>query len=317
MSDGDHAEPRLGAKKTKPFELATAGLAVVGQHWFFQQRFECTSDSLHVTLFGLRGLEGNPIVQVLKRHPGDVIRLLEQFEILSSALEPSDEAEELGLAEFVGKLRLVPEREWEGTWINGRSIALPIEDLVTARPVLHDFITLFPIFRAATDVLRGEDDRFQQYAEQFWSWRDRLQTDEGDEAGHSSIHKLASPVLRNAVLEGPESVWEGGFKIAIRRHRLREKRLRKRKIQETLRVENGRLRCEVPGCGFDFLAVYGELGRDYAHVHHKKPLSDRTNPEMTKLSELAIVCANCHSMIHRGGLCRALEDLKPQCAGWP
>jgi len=36
---------RSGAKKTKPVEIATAGLAIKGKSWYFQQRFECTSDS--------------------------------------------------------------------------------------------------------------------------------------------------------------------------------------------------------------------------------------------------------------------------------
>jgi predicted HNH restriction endonuclease len=65
----------------------------------------------------------------------------------------------------------------------------------------------------------------------------------------------------------------------------------------------------VPGCGFDFEAVYGELGRNYAQVHHLKPLGDRTTPSETKLSDLVIVCANCHAMIHRSGKRRSLENL--------
>ena len=71
----------------------------------------------------------------------------------------------------------------------------------------------------------------------------------------------------------------------------------------------GRLPCEVPGCAFDFLAVYGEIGTGYAQVHHRRPLSDRTRPSETRLSELVVVCANCHVMIHRGGECRPLETL--------
>ena len=67
----------------------------------------------------------------------------------------------------------------------------------------------------------------------------------------------------------------------------------------------------VSKCGFDFEAVYGELGRDYAQVHHLKPLADRTKPSQTKLDDLAVVCANCHAMIHRGGKCRPLDKLIP------
>lgn len=102
---------------------------------------------------------------------------------------------------------------------------------------------------------------------------------------------------------------EGAERMALVRHRKREQSLRDAKVAEARKLGNGRLNCEVPRCGFDFEAVYGELGRDYAQVHHLKPLGDRTTPSQTKLSDLAVVCANCHAMIHRGGKCRPLDGL--------
>ena len=107
------------------------------------------------------------------------------------------------------------------------------------------------------------------------------------------------------------SAMEGEPRIAMIRHRRREQKLRAAKVQAALKAGDGRLRCEVPGCGFDFLEVYGEPGREFAHVHHLKPLGDRTTPSATKLSDLVIVCVNCHAMIHRGGACRPLEQLIP------
>jgi 5-methylcytosine-specific restriction protein A len=95
-------------------------------------------------------------------------------------------------------------------------------------------------------------------------------------------------------------------------HRKREWRLRVAKIHEALIRGSGRLVCEVPRCGFDFSAVYGELGHGFAHVHHTKPLGDRTSASNTKLADLAIVCANCHAMIHLGGECRGLRALIPR-----
>lgn len=78
---------------------------------------------------------------------------------------------------------------------------------------------------------------------------------------------------------------EGKTRIALILHKSRERRLRIAKIIEGLRSGNGRLKCEVPGCGFDFLEPYGELGREYAQVHHLKALGDRTAPSKTKLSD--------------------------------
>ncbi|MGY4467320.1 putative HNH restriction endonuclease [Bradyrhizobium sp. LB9.1b] len=68
----------------------------------------------------------------------------------------------------------------------------------------------------------------------------------------------------------------------------------------------------MPRCGFDFKEKYGELGKEFAHVHHLKPLSEApSNGRDVLLKDLAIVCANCHAMIHRGGQCRPLADIIP------
>lgn len=112
---------------------------------------------------------------------------------------------------------------------------------------------------------------------------------------------------------GQAAAAEGGVRMALRRHRARERWLRDAKLEEAKRKHQGRLPCEA--CRFDFLDTYGEIGRDFAHVHHLKPLGDRTRPTLTKLDDLAVVCANCHAMLHRGGEHRSLTgllDIKPR-----
>ena len=94
------------------------------------------------------------------------------------------------------------------------------------------------------------------------------------------------------------------------KHRKRERRLRKAKLADHL-AKGKTIRCEVTGCGFDFNLFYGEIGHGYAHVHHLRPLAERNGGETTKLEDLAIVCANCHAMIHRGRQCRPLVGLVP------
>jgi len=107
-----------------------------------------------------------------------------------------------------------------------------------------------------------------------------------------------------------ESAVEGIRKQRLIWSRSREVSLRDAKIREALRLSpDSRLRCEVPGCGFCFEEVYGEVGREYAHVHHLSALSGNEKEVQTTLKDLAIVCANCHAMIHRRGECRPLEGL--------
>ena len=119
------------------------------------------------------------------------------------------------------------------------------------------------------------------------------------------LSEIDSAIHSETDLEG----FEGELRSAYRRHRQREQKLRKAKIRQEMQANGGRLRCTVPHCNFDFVERYGEIGVGFAHVHHLKPLHDRTVPSRTKLADLAIVCPNCHAMIHQGGECRDMETL--------
>lgn len=104
--------------------------------------------------------------------------------------------------------------------------------------------------------------------------------------------------------------FEGELRQLFVMHRKREAKLRAAKIRQSLSEGGGHLRCEVPGCEFDFLDKYGELGRNFAVVHHTKPLASLSkHGAKTSLTDLAIVCPNCHAMIHRGGQCRSIDSL--------
>ncbi len=108
------------------------------------------------------------------------------------------------------------------------------------------------------------------------------------------------------------SWFEGTKKRKYVLHRQREGRARREKIKEALAKNGGRLICEVENCGFNFKERYGALGEGYAQVHHLAPLSSAPIGGRTvKLEDLAVVCANCHVMIHIGGDCRPLKRLIP------
>lgn len=103
---------------------------------------------------------------------------------------------------------------------------------------------------------------------------------------------------------------EGKLRYRVVAHRSRERALRDAKIAQSIAASpDGRLRCEVPNCGFDFAQTYGALGSGYAQVHHINPLAEAPGPTQTRLQDLAVVCANCHAIIHRGGGCHPIESL--------
>jgi 5-methylcytosine-specific restriction protein A len=105
---------------------------------------------------------------------------------------------------------------------------------------------------------------------------------------------------------------EGEQKRRFVSHRARERALRAAKLdQARANSTDGHIRCEVPGCDFDFETIYGSVAAGFAHVHHLRPLAESTAPTITKLEDLVVVCANCHAVIHRDGACRPIETLIP------
>lgn len=51
-------------------------------------------------------------------------------------------------------------------------------------------------------------------------------------------------------------------------------------------------------CGVDFNSLLGGRGLRCLVVHHTKQLKDLDTPAETKINDLAVVCANCHTLIH-------------------
>lgn len=56
--------------------------------------------------------------------------------------------------------------------------------------------------------------------------------------------------------------------------------------------------CQV--CKMNFEKVYGDIGKNFIHVHHIVPLSTIAKTyEVDPIKDLIPVCPNCHEMIHR------------------
>ncbi|WP_367115524.1 HNH endonuclease [Chitinophaga sp. CB10] len=87
----------------------------------------------------------------------------------------------------------------------------------------------------------------------------------------------------------------------------RDKKIVEAKKKEVLK-KLGTLTCEV--CDFNFKNTYGDWGDGYIECHHKLPLGKLKVRTLTKLNDLALVCANCHRMLHRRIDALTVEGLK-------
>lgn len=107
--------------------------------------------------------------------------------------------------------------------------------------------------------------------------------------------------------EEDSSFPEGNRKLRLHIYRERNSKLI-RTAKEQFKKKNGTLFCEV--CKFNYTEKYGELGEDYIEAHHTIPVSELEEGSKTKLEDIALVCANCHRMLHRKRPWLSKKDLQ-------
>lgn len=87
-----------------------------------------------------------------------------------------------------------------------------------------------------------------------------------------------------------------------------------KQAKNAFRRTHGRLFCEA--CYFDFEDFYGRMGRDFIEAHHNKtPLHAMAEGALSKISDLAMLCSNCHRMIHRQRPWMLVEEFRKKLQG--
>jgi 5-methylcytosine-specific restriction protein A len=82
------------------------------------------------------------------------------------------------------------------------------------------------------------------------------------------------------------------------------------RVARELSVRHHGCKCSV--CGFNFESFYGEIGRDYIHVHHLVPIAKIGEKYVIDpIKDLIPVCPNCHAMLHTNPP-PSIEDLRRQ-----
>jgi 5-methylcytosine-specific restriction protein A len=98
------------------------------------------------------------------------------------------------------------------------------------------------------------------------------------------------------VEEDTELAPEGRLLVRVHRSYERKPENRLKKLAAFRKANNGRIFCEC--CGFDFEATYGDRGVGFIECHHQLALSLLKPHQSPKLSDLRLLCSNCHRMIH-------------------
>ena len=119
--------------------------------------------------------------------------------------------------------------------------------------------------------------------------------------------KIAADELAMGTELDPSEFPEG--RVVERLHRARERNSRVVALAKQRRLKiAGVLACDC--CGFDFSEVYGGLGAGFIEAHHTLPVSEMGEGHTTRTGDLALVCSNCHRMLHRARPWLGLEQLR-------
>jgi len=119
--------------------------------------------------------------------------------------------------------------------------------------------------------------------------------------------------LKRFPLEDDESAFpEGEVRYQLHRSRERDPTLAARAKRKRLK-DTGAIKCDA--CDFDFSVEYGQLGDGYIEAHHTLPVATLDGTRKTKLSELALVCSNCHRMLHRASPPLTIGELRERRTG--
>lgn len=120
--------------------------------------------------------------------------------------------------------------------------------------------------------------------------------------GHAYDAEL-SATDEPGIVQAPEG------RVLTRIHRVRE---RSGKLVEAAKARAmkryGRLCCEA--CGLDFKERYGGIAEGIIDVHHTKPLHTLIEGDQTSLEDLALLCANCHRVVHSSRNWLTIEQVR-------
>ena len=109
-------------------------------------------------------------------------------------------------------------------------------------------------------------------------------------SANAAAHENREP-LADLAIEAEEGA------VLTRLHQIRERDPRLVRSKKRCAMSDlGQLYCEV--CGFCFRLAYGEVGEGFIECHHRRPLCDLRPGQKTSLEDLALLCANCHRIIH-------------------
>jgi len=121
------------------------------------------------------------------------------------------------------------------------------------------------------------------------------------------MQKIYNNLINNVEIIYPDDIddknlFEGTKKQVLVNAYERSSKARKECIEEY------GYKCTI--CKFDFEKTYGEIGKNFIHVHHLKALSEIDEKyKINPTEDLRPVCPNCHAMLHKKVPAYSIEEI--------
>lgn len=97
-------------------------------------------------------------------------------------------------------------------------------------------------------------------------------------------------------------------KVTERKHKFKERNSKVVLLaKQNFKNKHGRLFCQA--CEFDFEKEYGQIGAEFIEAHHSIAVSEMKEGHKTKVEDFAILCPNCHRIIHKKRPWLRMEEL--------
>ncbi len=225
------------------------------------------------------------VTTTLKRNPvwsrDELILALDLYMRRRPAFPDPHDGEVVELSQFLNRLGVVTAIAGTERFRNPNGVAMKLQNLRRFDPTEEG--------RGLPGGGRGEAEVWETFA------GNSMRLTAAVKAIRETV--AAAPLMPQIVaddLEG-EDAEEGRVLTRLHRYRERDRKIVERRKAKALRDHNA-LRCEA--CDFDFLQHYGARGKGFIECHHIQPVSNLSPGGRTKIDDLALLCANCHRMVH-------------------
>lgn len=220
-----------------------------------------------------------------KWHRDEIILALDLYFASDRGSIDNKNPKVIEVSNIINNLPLFPDRPDEEKFRNPNGVSLK----------LSNFLSIDPTYtgKGMTGGSKLDEEVFKEFfndREKLHSIANQIKAVTQDQTLKQKIYQIEDDeeTLTDSVMEG---------QILYKLHKVRERDKKIVAEKKKQSMIDGKLYCEA--CDFEYQSKYGELGIGFIECHHKIPLSFMKISTKTRLDDLALVCANCHRMIHR------------------